>query len=396
MRINNLSHQPPSVLIKENLYEIEVIILCSKNLEGIIEHNEENKKGINNKWENDEIYFSDIESLLDYLTNDYGKNDKKSMQSINRAKTTISDLISSNAWDYFGTLTIEEKNAAELGINPKDVNEVAQYLMKFINNQNRKQGNKIKYVIIPEYQKNGNVHFHGVFNGIRQKDLVKALNNQEFKKDKDGSYKLDDNGNLIPNELYLKPLKRKGNQVFNYEPYKLGFTDFEQIRNRERVGKYCTKYLHKELLKRCEEFGAHLYYCSQGLERPKVLYKKEIEAFNKYDKETILKEFPNAYVSDNNYSQRIVIKKGENDIQSIIDKLSNIGITPKENDYNESITQAQTEFIKSKGKKNESVVIGKNKYMYDENTGEIIIQSLGKVKQKHIDDINLLDLALKK
>lgn len=393
MRIKDLSYKPPSMTIKENVNEYCITFNTAKNLNGLIKSIDQKKLDNNKKWVSEDVWFSNMETFLDYLENDYGKDKTKTQQSINRAKSMIYDLINSNNWDYFITLTIDPKKANELKIDPKNIRQVTNYITKFFRNQNRKHDNNIKYVLIPEYHKNGNVHIHGVVKGIRKKDLTKALNNQEYLIDENGIVKLDEYGKPIKNKYYKTPLIRKGNQVYNYPSFSLGFTDFEEIRHKERIGSYCTKYINKDLEKRCNEFGAHLYLCSKGLERTKKVVTKELETFKKLDNETIKKAFPKSYFVDLEYCQKIIINKNTGiDIPKIMETLSNINVAFKDNQINNSMVAAQMELIKENGLK--GVKVGEYTYMYDNKSGEFMVKD--KCNKVHEVDVqlSLLDYML--
>lgn len=372
MRIKNISYIPPTLNVERNKNGNVIIINTPKNLNGILTTNDKKIKGHNHKLEPDEMNFRSVDDLLKYLDGD--DNNKKSYQSIYRAKKVIFDLINSNDWDYFITMTIDPKKAKALNINPKDVKQVMKYIKKFINNQNRKYTNNIKSLIIPEYQKNGNVHIHGVISGIDKNDIKIALNNKKYMKDENDNTIYDNVGNPIKNEYYKKPLIRNGNQVYNYKPYKLGFTEFEEIRYKERVGSYCTKYINKELEKRCDEFGAHLYYCSKGLERPKKVYSKELKEYRKLDHETIKKVFPNAYIVDCEYSQKIYLGKYENEniLYNELETLFNTMLQDNDNKINDSMVAAQLDVIKDNGMK--GLTIGNKVYYYNDLTGEFIVK----------------------
>ena len=229
------------------------------------------------------------QGLEDYI-NSTDSSYKKSMSSIYRAKSTIYDLMQSNYWDFFVTITVNPNSEFWKDTDIKNVKEVQYKLTNRIRNINKRSLGKINYVLIPEYQENGNVHFHGVISGVDKNDLEIALNNQEYLKDDKGNVMIDDYGNKVPNIYYKKPLVRKGNQVYNYLKFAdIGYNDFEIIRDMSRVGSYCTKYITKDLMDRANEYGSHLYICSQGLERKKEIYTREIDNF-KYLTDKEIKE----------------------------------------------------------------------------------------------------------
>lgn len=335
MKINNSTYLSPCLSIKENCNEFAVSFQCSKDISQLVNRKELNNNSIISNTE----YFQDIDEVISYFNNDLEKNDNrhKSMSSIYRAKSTIYDLINSNIWEYFVTITFNPTKSKEMGLDLTKPQLVQKFLTTFIKNQNRKINSNIEYVLIPEYHENGNVHFHGVLRGLNKKDLKQALNNQEFLKDDNNNLLVDDNNNPIPNKYYQTPLTRNGNSVYNWQPFsKYGFTDFEEIRNKSRIGSYCTKYINKELEARSNEFGAHLYICSNGLNRSKKVYKRELSSNYLPTIEEVKKVLPHAYVIKQDYQTKIIVNKNDIDnLNKLIEVLSNLNI-PQESQINEN------------------------------------------------------------
>jgi hypothetical protein len=75
--------------------------------------------------------------------------------------------------------------------------------------------------------------------------------------------------------LKLAEKVKRGDLVYNWLPYlkKFGFCDLEPVRSHEAVSKYMTKYISKSLDNSVRELGAHMYYCSRGLNRAKQIKK---------------------------------------------------------------------------------------------------------------------------
>lgn len=314
---------------------------------------------------------------------------QKAQSSIYRAKSTIYDLMQSNYWDYFVTITVNPNAEYMTGVDIKDVHEVQKKVTKLINNLNSRRNSKINYVLIPEYQENGNVHFHGVISGVSEKDLKIAINNQEFRKDDKGNIMLDKDGNPIRNEFYMKPLIRKGNQVYNHQTFnKVGYNDFEIIRDMSRVGSYCTKYITKDLLERSNEYGAHLYICSKGLERKKEIYSRYTEEYKQItDKEIKDGIDENAYIVRSDYSTKVFIsKKYLKDKEKIIkfaDSIEVNSVNQGIEDVSGTDKRIDYEFL-SKLSPDELTDIGINKY--NAESGEIEISKNKKPIERRIYD----------
>lgn len=325
--IKSVSKLYPCIKITENRNEYSLTFSHGTDLTPMMEVNEYlrnhkeyiNRFGVTNIGDevNDmPVSFKNADGVVDWdKLNEYVNMKESSYQkaksSIYRAKSTIYDLIQSNYWDYFVTITVNPNSEYMKEVDIKNVYEVQRSLQKLIKNANRWSDTKMKYVFIPEYQENGNVHFHGVVSGIREDDLEIAINNQEYRKDEKGEIMVDRNGNPVPNEYYKQPLIRKGNQVYNHRLFnKIGYNDFEIIRDMSRVGSYCTKYITKDLLERSNEYGAHLYFCSKGLERKKTIYKREVEEYKPMTDEEIKKGIDeNAYIIRTDYTTKVIINK---------------------------------------------------------------------------------------
>lgn len=149
-------------------------------------------------------------------------NDKLD-NSISRAKNKIFDYAINNDFYYFVTLTINEKNDRfNLDANRRKINELVINL--------RKKGiEDLFYILIPEYHKNGAIHFHGLFS-------------KNFNQD----FYINDNGFL------------------SWSSYdKIGFSSISKIKNFKSCCKYITKYITKDLCK--IQKGKYLYFNSKGL-----------------------------------------------------------------------------------------------------------------------------------
>ena len=177
-------------------------------------------------------------------------NDVKLKNNISRAKSTIFELSFCNNWDYFVTMTLNKNKQ-----DRTDLNLWHKQLTQWIRDYNKKYNLKIKFLLIPEKHKDKkNWHIHGFISGLPPNFL------QQFKI-----------GDTMGKKLAKKVLN--GDKVFNWLDYakRFGFCSLEQIKNYEAVSKYITKYITKELFYNVTEKNAHMYYCSRGLKRAKLI-----------------------------------------------------------------------------------------------------------------------------
>lgn len=152
--------------------------------------------------------------------------------SLSRTINTIYELASSNTWDWFLTFTFDSKK-----VDRYNYDECLSKLCKFFNNFKTKKCDELKYICVPEYHKDGAIHFHGLLSGVPDVFFV-------------------DSG-VIENGLI----------VYNFIPYKLGFSTATRVSDTFRVSTYITKYITKDLV---VNTSRKRYICSKNLNRAVV------------------------------------------------------------------------------------------------------------------------------
>ena len=106
--------------------------------------------------------------------------------------------------------------------------------------------NDFKYVCVPEFQKNGTVHYH----------LLTNINYTDF--------------DLLSKDEKKIFKRGKGWQIFRtVNSWKYGFSNVIDLKNINIVG-YISKYMTKDIDNRL--FSKHRYFYSRGLLKPSVLY----------------------------------------------------------------------------------------------------------------------------
>ncbi|MBR6620513.1 MAG: hypothetical protein IKK85_09230 [Clostridia bacterium] len=185
-----------------------------------------------------------------------GSTEENKERAARRAKAKVFELgICNPDMLVFATLTV----APETGIRT-DYKALVKKLKDWLGN--RVQRNGLKYIIVPEFHKNGAIHFHGLFNDRLQ---------------------LIDSGTVLcPN--YSKPIKKatakKNNipteqqqTVYNIADYKLGFTtamiSTDRINGSQAAAAgYVTKYITKDM----DKVGGRYYLSGGDLQRPICVY----------------------------------------------------------------------------------------------------------------------------
>ncbi|WP_313342961.1 hypothetical protein [Sedimentibacter sp.] len=174
---------------------------------------------------------------------------EKLLNNIARVKSKVRDYAFCNDWDYFVTLTF-----SKFKIDRYDLKEVKKRMGKFFNNYKNRKNPDFCYLLIPEFHKDGAIHFHGLIKGLRNEDLK--------------LFSLDD---VIP--VYIQSQLRKGLPVFDWVDFhsSFGYTTIEPIRNADAASNYICKYITKDLISL--PLGTCCYLNSKGLKVPDLIHQ---------------------------------------------------------------------------------------------------------------------------
>lgn len=174
-----------------------------------------------------------------------------------RAKISAFDAIMCNHdLDAFVTFTY----------SPDDVNDKADYDECYkalgIWLSNRVQRKNLKYVLVPERTKKGDIHFHAIMNSTALK-LVRAYSAKSG-----------------------RALTHNGKPLYNVEDWKHGFTSAELIPDvdgdRRAVAKYIFKYMGKQM---GQKIGGRYVLTGGDLKRPHFEYGEDESEF--FDNENV-------------------------------------------------------------------------------------------------------------
>ena len=179
-------------------------------------------------------------------------NEKKLDNNISRSRSTIYDIVASNPWEYFVTLTIDGEK-----YNREDLHAFEKDLQKMITNYNAYNKTSIRFLYIPEFHKDKkSIHLHGVMSGIPEKCLE--------------PFALD----MYLPKYILNKLK-SGKDIYFWKQYRerFGFCVVEPVQSPDAVSAYMTKYITEDLASTVQELGAHTYFCSRGLKRSKIIHR---------------------------------------------------------------------------------------------------------------------------
>ena len=173
-------------------------------------------------------------------------------KSRRRALNLFLNYGQNNDWQYFITMTFD----------PAKINSTSQQDIKYSWQKFRQKLQyyfpNIQIMAVVEYHADDNkLHFHGVIgNADLKRVLVRAINQQQFLKDKYGNIIYDKNGIPKENKYYLEPLiTNLGDMVYNfyYKYYDDGFCSVIPLADKtndmtvsDKIVFYLAKYMSKD------------------------------------------------------------------------------------------------------------------------------------------------------
>lgn len=214
--------------------------------------------------ENDNLEISPFDGRLVRVVDDFDKvrqkkhhasEEENRTRSFNRTKQKIYEYARCTKWEKFITLTFNQEK-----VDRYDFDECSRIARKWLNNQ-RRNAPDLQYLLVPEFHKDGAIHFHGL--------LART-----------GNMKFVDSG---------KRTKEK-QTIYNMSAWKNGFTTAIDVYNTHGVAKYIGKYITKEL---CElSKGKQRYFVSSNLDEPE---KTTFLVENDEDFNDLLQTLANSY-----------------------------------------------------------------------------------------------------
>lgn len=152
--------------------------------------------------------------------------------AVSRARSAIFDLAFGNPWDYFITLTFDQRKVGDR----YDYDNIRKHMHAFTVFLWR---HGCQWLLVPELHKDGAYHYHGMIQGALSSTY------RETKYNKAGE----------PYDCY------------QIDGYHKGRSDISPIVDPSRISNYITKYVTKSALAVVPP-GAKKYWASRGLSRP--------------------------------------------------------------------------------------------------------------------------------
>ena len=185
-----------------------------------------------------------VSGILDKLQ-DVSKLD----ESLSRSRRTIRDLILCNQFDYFCTFTFNPDKVDRFNFSA-----CKKKLTNLFMNYKNRYSIDFRYVIVPEFHRNGAIHFHGMVRGIRPEDLT--VPEYIWKRHSSGKLRLVKN--------------TPGYVDWTYYSSKLGFFSCSRVKDYEKCARYVSKYITKSLMGLAT--GSRIFMASQELNRPELVF----------------------------------------------------------------------------------------------------------------------------
>lgn len=161
--------------------------------------------------------------------------DERFSSSLSRTKRRLMDIVLCNKFDYFCTFTFSDGK-----VDRYDYRAVQRRLSQFFANYRKRYAPDFKYCVIPEFHRDGAVHFHGFLVGFLAGDL--RMNQYGY-------------------------LDWPRYQASN------GFFNCSKIQDYQACAAYATKYITKDLLDMPK--GLQLILHTRGLQVPQRVVDEE-------------------------------------------------------------------------------------------------------------------------
>lgn len=192
------------------------------------------------------------------------RRERSLISSLNRSKRMIYDYGRANKWEWFFTLTFDPVDHFDEFNFSESKKKVSNWFHNI-----KKKCPKLKALIVPEQHESGAWHFHALVSNVDELTFEKAVNNQKFRKKKNGELMLNKKGEPVPNKYYGEYLRTSypdGEYIYNIKEYRNGYTTATKITDTYKAVSYIVKYITKDL---CEcTFGKQRYLVTKNLDLP--------------------------------------------------------------------------------------------------------------------------------
>lgn len=179
--------------------------------------------------------------------------------SISRSKRIVRELVASNPWDFFVTITLDPRKWDRYsGKGLQETISRLSHKWRYMQRNGQRPYKGYRYIMVPEPHQDGAIHLHGV---------VRYMPEEYLKR-----YTVDDIGAARPLPQYIKDCISEGKEIWHCSVWDelFGYNTIEPIKDVDRISTYITKYITKDL-------GTlpirHKIWHSRGLQRAKLVAK---------------------------------------------------------------------------------------------------------------------------
>lgn len=188
------------------------------------------------------------DKLCDEVNEEFNEYfDRVHLESMKRTKAKVFNYARCNDWDWFVTFTFDS-----VKVNRYDYEECTSKLSKWFNNL-RRTSPDMSYIVVPEQHKDGAWHFHGLFAGLNDSEIVWS-----------GKYVIK---KIVMTGCRTK-FVRTDRKIYRIGRYRLGWMTATEIEDKQRVISYITKYITKDMMSGL--VGKKRYWTSKNLQLPTV------------------------------------------------------------------------------------------------------------------------------
>jgi hypothetical protein len=172
--------------------------------------------------------------------------DTKLDTAFSRARSMVLQYALCNKWDFFFTGTLDDAKYSR-----SDLDRFMISLSQWVRDMRKAYQRRFDVLLVPEQHQDGSWHVHGLIAGLPSNAYGRFI-------------RLD----LREVGLgWLFPLKLVDGDFYNWYDFaeKFGYCSLAPVRDPVATAFYITKYVSKDLTRRADDLGKHLYFHSRPL-----------------------------------------------------------------------------------------------------------------------------------
>ena len=178
--------------------------------------------------------------------------------SMKRTKSKVFNYAKCNEWDWFVTFTFDSEK-----VDRYDYDSCVKKLSGWFDRL-RRFSPGLSYIVVPEQHKDGAWHFHGLFAGLKESEIVWS-----------GKYVIKRVSKSGSRTRFVRTNKK----IYRIGRYRLGWMTATKIEDKQKVISYITKYITKDMM--AGLVGKKRYWVSKNLLLPteETAYLSPVDCF---------------------------------------------------------------------------------------------------------------------